>query len=99
MHFEELWEDAEKLLETETNISELSELVTEFKAKLSIYEALDSTENLSKQDLAKLKGHTFGKLLLLMTQISAKDGINVFAALRTACNNSKIEALETKYKI
>ena len=103
MHFETLWEDAEKSLQTETSISSFSELVKDAMSKLMVLDQLDvmvSKESsvLSNDEKMRLKSNTLGKLVLSLTQISAKEGINVYAALKAALDDRKISIFEAKYK-
>lgn len=97
MHFENLWEDAEKTLSDETNISSQEELIKEIEAKLTVYNLLCKA-SMPEQDLFRLKTHTLGKIILAITQLSAKDNINVFAALKVSLDEAKISVLENKYK-
>lgn len=101
-HFETLWEEAEKLLDHETKISSFSELVKEAMGKLSALDALDSlaskSTSMPTEDLHRLKMNAVGKLLLVLTQLSAKDSLNVYAALRAAIDDKKITLFEEKYK-
>lgn len=97
--FDNIWEDAEKLLEQETSHSSTSQLIKECIAKLSMLDSLSSLENtMPTEDLLRLKSHAMGKVLLVLTQISMKDNINVYTALRDVIENRKISLLEEKYK-
>lgn len=95
-HFEELWVESEKL--SESDVPSVSLILFELKAKLSVYEALDKSDNIPEEERHKLKSHTFGKILASLTQLSLKDNINSFTALANAINDIKIEQLEAKYQ-
>lgn len=97
-HFEDLWEEAENVMKDEISISSSEELVKEAEAKFGIYNLINRNSILPEEDQKRLKSHTFGKILLVLTQLSAKDNINVYAALKTALDETKITQLEEKYK-
>lgn len=99
--FNELWEEAEKLLEAETQISSVDDLLKEAVGKFSALDMLNtlsSKESMPIEDVLRLKTNAMGKLLLVLTQISAKDNLNVYAALRGAIDDKKISLFEEKYK-
>lgn len=98
IHFENLWEEAETIMQDEVSISSSEELVKEAEGKLGIYNLINKNTSMLEVDKNRLKAHTFGKILLVLTQLSAKDNINVYAALKTALDEVKIELLEEKYK-
>lgn len=95
-HFEELWEESENLFKGDT-IS-VAAVIMELKAKLSVYQALNDSAGLPEEEKQKLKSHTFGKILASLSQLSLKDNVNTFAALKNAVEDIKIEQLELKYK-
>lgn len=97
-HFEELWEESEKTLHDEISVSSSEELIAEIIGKLSVYSALDTNSLFAEDDKSRLKTHTLGKILLSLTKLSAKDNVNVFAALKTALDEAKINLFESKYK-
>lgn len=98
MSFSELWENAEKTLGEEIAISSPEELIKEASAKFNLYSLLSNNNNLSEEDKLRFKTHTFGKILLALTKLSAKDNVNVFIALKNALDDAKIEMFEEKYK-
>lgn len=100
MHFEDLWEEAEQLLQTETSVSSWQELTKEALGKLNVLGQMTDETFVGPSDEEKrqLRANVLGKLLLVMTQLSAKDGINVFAALKSAIENRKISIFEDRYK-
>ncbi len=97
-HFEDLWEQAEKAMQEETSNSESAEIVKEIQAKLNVYSALNSAGAMLPKDVQRLKIHTMGKVMLALTQLASKDGIDVYRALEMALNEAQISQLEDKYK-
>ena len=98
MSFSELWEEAETVMQDEVSVSSSEELVKEAEGKLRIYNLINRNSSMPEEDQRRLKSHTFGKIMLVLTQLSAKDNINVYAALKTALDETKIGLLESKYK-
>lgn len=98
IHFENIWEEAEVLLKDDTAVSTLESLSKELSAKISIYEKIDSMAGMSPEDKERLKTNAMGKILLVLTQFSQKDNINVYAALKAAVDSRKISIFEEKYK-
>lgn len=99
-HFEDLWEQAEQLLQTETSVSSWDELMQEALAKLHVLAQMkeETFSGSTHAELVQLRANVLGKLLLVMSQLSAKDGINVYAALNQAVENRKITVFENRYK-
>lgn len=99
-HFETLWEQAEQLLQAETSISSWDELTQEALAKLHVLVQMKEEifSGSSREELIQLRANVLGKLLLVLSQLSAKDGINVYAALNQAVENRKITVFENRYK-
>jgi hypothetical protein len=95
-HFEELWEKCEQLhKEAETSISAS---LLELDLKLKFYKAVDSKNDLPKEESEKIKTRILGELLLTITNISLIDNINVFEALNQALQFRSIEHYSEKYK-
>lgn len=101
-HFEHLWEDAEKTLDEETKTSSFRELTSFAMGILGTLEAIDGASQregeISQETIQGLKTNAMGKLLLVLTQISSKDSINVYAALKAALDNKRISIFEERYK-
>ena len=95
--FNELWENAEKALKEETNLSSSEDLVKEIIAKFKLY-SLVSNSGFAEEDCSRLRSHAFGKILLAITQLSFKDNVNVYAALKIALDEAKLNSFEAKYK-
>ncbi len=96
-HFEDLWEDAEKIHQEINDGESSSSLIDELIAKLSIYKVIDQNEKITADEKAKLKSNTFGKILASLTNLSLKDNVNTYLSLKSAIDDLKIEALESKY--
>ncbi len=80
MHFEELWEECEKLhkdLDKETS----SEILNELIHKCKVYDAINST-SLEEEDKLPAKEVICGIILFSLTKLSAKDNINVYKVLK-----------------
>lgn len=97
-HFEEVWEDAEKLMSEETAQRFTKSIVMELTAKFGLYEAIDLNEKLSTEEKQKLKAHLMGTLLVTIAQLSLKDNINVFESMKLAIEEKRIEQLTLKYR-
>lgn len=97
-HFEDLWESAEKTLQEDTDVSDSASILKEIYSKLTVYTALDSNASMSQEDRSRLKIHIFGKILLTITQLSYKDNVDVYKALKSALDEARISQLEEKYK-
>jgi hypothetical protein len=81
VHFEELWEQCEKLHHDEGTSSTL---IDELMMKLNLYKAIDQKSEIPKEESQKIKARTMGEILLTITNLSLIDNINVFNALNTA---------------
>ena len=93
-HFEQLWEACEKANSAELSQRSVHSLLAELTAKFGLYEALEDNNKLNIVDRQKLKARLFGTLLFALTQLSAKDDINTFAALQEALTSVQMEKLE-----
>lgn len=81
-HFEQLWEDSEKL-HTHDN-SATSSIIDELLLKINLYKIIDEKTDIPLEERTKIKSRTMGEILLTLTHISLKDDINVFDALKVA---------------
>lgn len=82
-HFEVLWEESEKLAEKlhgKTSTEELVKLVSE---ALTSY--VEITKIDSKEISDSLKSKYMGEIVFLLTAVSLRDNINVYAALMEQC--------------
>lgn len=96
-HFEELWEECERLHQDTINEGTSSDLINELIMKLNIYKVIDLKTEIPDEERQKIKSRTLGEILLTLTQLSLKDNINVFEALHTAYKYRSIEYYSTKY--
>lgn len=77
-HFEELWEKCEQTHNIEPNsIPTIDELIM----KINLYKAIVMQTEIPKEEHEKMKSHTMGEILLVLTKISLIDNINVYKAL------------------
>lgn len=79
-HFEDLWEEAEKL--SASSPSSLEEIITQIQK--------DINDFLLSED----KSFLLGKIVFNLTQISYKNNINVYASLIEAMNDFRSSILE-----
>jgi hypothetical protein len=93
-HFEHLWEACEKANASELAQRSVHSLLAELTAKFSLYATLEDNNKLNIVDRQKLKARLFGALLFTLTQLTAKDDINSFAALQEALTAVQLEKLE-----
>jgi hypothetical protein len=87
-HFEELWEQCEKLHQAGGNSSNI---VDELIMKLNLYKIIDQKTDIPKEELQKIKARTMGEIILTITNLSLVDNINVFEALNMAKQYRNIE--------
>jgi len=97
-HFEQLWEDAEKINAEINDGTPVTALVEELIQKLGVYRILDQNDKVPADEKIKLKSHLFGKILVLLTNLSLKDNINVYASLNNSIEDLKIDLFESKYQ-
>ena len=100
-HFEDLWNEAEQLLAENTKVSRLEELGREGEVKMRLLgcvRQLQYEDHRSDEEVKSLMTRTMGKLLLTLTQISMKENIDVFAALKDAVEAEKVYIFEKRYK-
>ena len=96
-HFEHLWEECENLQKAATEHTEVKLIIDELVMKLGLYRTIDAQlTNLPEEDRATAKSRALGEILLTLTCLSMKDGINVFEALQTALYHRTIQYLDQK---
>lgn len=96
MHFETLWEKAEKYHQNSEGTSQ-SMILDELMLKLNLYKAVSSKTELPAEELEKAKFHTMGEILLTLTHLSLYDKINVFDALYRILRNRSVDFLDKKH--
>lgn len=79
MHFEELWEMAEKSQKQDD--PNIQNLLNELMLKIKLYQIIDSQSNFNEQEKSNMKKTTFGEILYVLTAISLKDNIDSFQTL------------------
>lgn len=96
-HFENLWEDAEKYYKESSSSTTIDSVLNELILKINLYKSIDENEAFPTDQKEKIKLHTFGEILMTLTQLSLKDNINSYAALQAALHYKKIEHFGKKY--
>ncbi len=96
-HFENLWEAAEKYYEESSSSTAASSILDELVLKISLYKSISENASFPEDQKNKIKLHTFGEIIMTLTQLSLKDNINSYAALQTALHYKKIEDFGKKY--
>ena len=97
-HFEDLWEKSEQLYQDTGAQDKVSALVDELMMKLNLYKLIDEKQGVPPEELQKVKSRTYGEILLTLTNLSLKDGINVFEALATAYKYRAIKHYTEKHE-
>lgn len=96
-HFETLWEDSEKYYKESSDNTPVDAILTELILKINLYKSIDENDKFPEDQKKKVKLHTFGEILMTLTQLSLKDNINSYAALAAALQYKKIEDFGKKY--
>lgn len=97
-HFEDLWEQSEKIHSEFLNDTPLESIIDELYLKINIYKMLGSKKELSGEDMEKIKSRTFGEILLTLTHLSLKDNVNVYTALLSALQFRSAEKFLDKHQ-
>ena len=82
VHFEHLWEEGEQLHAADN--SSTSSILDELLLKINLYRIVGERADLPPEECKKVKSRTMGEILLTLTNLSLKEDINVFEALKTA---------------
>jgi hypothetical protein len=96
-HFEHIWEASEALYADTIANTPISSIIAELQAKLSVYKAVSEQQSLEGEDLAKTKEHVMGNILMAMSKLSLKDGVNTWAALKQAVEDKKLGQMEASF--
>jgi hypothetical protein len=95
MHFEELWVQCEELQKKAAFSTEVKTIIDEVMMKLALYKKVDSNiGEIVEEERAKVKSRALGEILLTLTCLSMKEGIDVYEALATALNYRTIQHLD-----
>lgn len=97
VHFEDLWEKCELLHKEFIDKDDTQAIISELMMKLSLYKSFDEKKDIPQEELEKIKSRTFGEILLTLTNLSLKDGINVFDSLATAYKYRAVQNYSEKY--
>lgn len=90
-HFEELWEQCEKLHAESGAKESVAEVLDELGMKINLYKILISKGESVSDELKKAKSRSLGEILLTLTHLSLKENINVFESLAIAQQYRRIE--------
>lgn len=97
-HFEDLWEQCEKIHSEFLNDTSAESIIDELYLKINVYKMLISKKEIPIEDMEKIKSRTFGEILLTLTQLSLKDNINVYAGLLSALHFRSAEKFLDKHQ-
>lgn len=81
IHFENLWEAAEKIASNKYGKLNDNEIMNELTLSITAYEKALTTD-LSDDIRNEFKKRILGHMVFIMTAISAKENINVYAVLK-----------------
>jgi hypothetical protein len=99
IHFEQLWEQCEKLHQESLIKNSVPEILAELSLKINLYKIMDSKSEISPEECQKIKIRTMGEILLSLTDLSLKDNIDVFQALSEAMQYRSIEHYSQKHPV
>jgi hypothetical protein len=97
MHFEDLWEESEKLSHSiipDNNDSPkepLLAVIQDIDNNLSIIRNNLLILEVDEQEKALGAAEAIGQILFLLSYLSQRYGINVYAALQSTMNNKKVD--------
>ncbi len=86
--FSELWEKCESIYQD--NNEDSSVILDELNMKVNLFKTLNYIQNISEEELQKVKSRTIGEILFTLTKLSMKENINVFESLSMAYQNKII---------
>lgn len=93
-HFEDLWNESEKLLSKDL---ELSDLTNALSMKITLMKSILDSYNDSKE-FNEAVSKLFGEVLFSLSQISSKTNINVYKAMLDTFKLNQIDYFEEKHK-
>lgn len=97
MHFEELWVRCEQFHTDAALGGTVSSVIEEMTMKIGLYKAIDSRTEIPEEERQKLKSRTMGEILLTLTNLSAKDNVDVYEALSIALQYRSIDHYNQKH--
>lgn len=89
IHFEELWEQSEILTSKLHKNSTINNIINQISNLLNDYNKLH-TLCLSDDVVSSLKKRYMGEIVFLITSLSHKDNINVYAALQEEISTNNL---------
>lgn len=90
-HFEDVWEDAEKLFDA--NKLNVDSILNELQAKISLYRLLGAG-SFDPAELASAQASMIGKMLMTLTSLSLKENVNAYTALQQAIEERRLMKME-----
>jgi hypothetical protein len=90
-HFEELWEEAEKLFDADK--LKVDSILNELQAKVSLYRLLGAG-SFDAAELASAQASMIGKMLMTLASLSLKENVNTYAALAEAIQEKRLMTME-----
>lgn len=84
MHFEELWVHCEKVHQEAIVRGTVPEILNELSMKLNFYKVIDQRKDLPPEEMRQFRIRAVGEILLVLTNLSMVENINVFDALNAA---------------
>jgi len=88
IHFEQLYEQAELLSKQRNESRSTADIVKEISELLISYSETDAID--SKEITNSLKNRYLGEIMFLITALSQRDNINVYAALQEQLTLNKV---------
>jgi hypothetical protein len=88
IHFEQIYEQAEQISKQRNETRSTADIAKEISELLNSYADADSID--SKEITNSLKNRYLGEVMFLITALSQRDNINVYAALNAQLTLNKI---------
>ena|SRR5713101_6939474 len=95
--FDALWETCEALHQQISPDDNSSSILDELLLKVRLYQAINNQE-MPEEEKQAIRTRAIGEVLLVLTNLSLRDNINVFAALEAAHNYRSIDFFSRKHQ-
>ena len=92
IHFEELWEKSEQYHKHNSSEDSTEDILDEIMLKINLLRAIEQKTELPKEEAEQAKSRLLGEILFSLTNLSLKDNINVFEALKLFTIGSLLSA-------
>lgn len=83
-HFENLWEDAEALFQENVKHLNSDDIIQELLMKIQLFKTFSNANLTFANDYDITKTRLLGEIVLTISQLSAKENINVYDGLYQA---------------